>query len=46
MAIALTLQVDTFFAPLIAFTALQPHTLCSWGTHVARHLDLHRSPWS
>ena len=28
---ALTLQVDTFFAPLIAFQALQPHTLCSWG---------------
>lgn len=31
LTIALALQVDTFFAPLIAFTALQPHTLCSWA---------------
>lgn len=31
LALAMALQVDTFFAPLIAFTALQPHTLCSWG---------------
>lgn len=31
LAVALALQVDTFFAPLIAFTALQPHTLCNWG---------------
>ena len=30
LAAALALQVDTFFAPLIAFTALQPHTLCNW----------------
>jgi uncharacterized membrane protein YccC len=31
LALAMALQVDTFFAPLIAFTALQPHTLCNWG---------------
>ncbi|MGH7788470.1 MAG: hypothetical protein ACRERC_16490, partial [Candidatus Binatia bacterium] len=30
LAVALLLQVDTFFAPLLAFTALQPHTLLSW----------------
>ena len=31
LAVAMALQVDSFFAPLIAFTALQPHTLCNWG---------------
>jgi len=31
LVIALTLQVDTFFAPLLTFTAMQPHTLSSWG---------------
>jgi hypothetical protein len=31
LAVAMALQVDTFFAPLIAFQALQPHTLSSWN---------------
>lgn len=30
LVVALALQVDTFFAPLLAFTAMQPHTLLSW----------------
>ena len=31
LALTTALQIDTFFGALIAFTALQPHTLCSWN---------------